>query len=194
MRVKLTVTHADRGGEARSYVLEQDPITIGRGGTCDLPLDDPDRVVSKEHAQIRREGEALRVFDLGSKNQTFVNGHRVGTTGIAVADGDRIQLGPFLADVAIDRDRLVADDLDRTVFGAAFANPFQETAEGFAAALGQLRRSFAETDYGHRSEALAEALRDALGPGPDAEVLSGLVAGTSAPHVAPPSAPPPSAS
>ncbi len=187
MRVKLTVSHADREGETRTYVLEQDPITIGRGGTCDLPLDDPDRVVSKEHAQIRREGEALRVFDLGSKNQTFVNGHRVGTTGIAVADGDRIHLGPFVIDVAVDRDRLVADDLDRTVFGVAFANPFQDTAQGLALALGQLRRAFAETDYGHRADALADALRGALGPGPDADLLSGLVAGT--PAASPPAPP-----
>jgi hypothetical protein len=182
MRVKLTVVNTERGGEARTYVLEQDPIVIGRAGTCDLPLDDPERVVSKQHAEIRRSGDDLRVFDLGSKNQTFVNGARVGTAGLPVADGDRITLGPFQVDVVVDRALLVADDLDRTVFGAAFVNPFQETAEGVAGALGQLRRAYAELDYGHRSDALRDALRDALGPGPDAEAVAAVVRGETAPE------------
>ena len=180
MRVKLTVAHPEAGGEARTYVFEQDTITIGRSGTCNLPLDDPDRVVSKEHAQIRHDGDGLRVFDLGSKNQTFVDGTRVGTDGLPVADGGHIQLGPFQIDVQIDRGLLVADDLDRTVFGAAFVNPFQETAEGVATALGQLRRAYAGLEFGHRGDALEDALRDALGPGPDAERVASFVRGTPA--------------
>lgn len=177
MRVKLTVTNPDRGAEPRTYVLDQDSIVIGRAGTCALPLDDPDRVVSKEHAEIRRTDDGLRIFDLGSKNQTFVGGKRVGTAGLPVADGDQIQVGPFHVDVALDLGLLVADDLDRTVFGAAFMNPFQETAESVAAALGQLRRTYAETDLGPRSAALEDALRDAFGPGQDAEFLGDLVRG-----------------
>ncbi len=201
MRVKLTVTNADRGAEARTYVLDQDSIVIGRAGTCALPLDDPDRVVSKEHAAIRRTDGGLRVFDLGSKNQTFVGGTRVGTAGLPLADGDQIQVGPFHIDVALDLGLLVADDLDRTVFGAAFRNPFQETAEGVAAALGGLRRAYAETDLGPRADALEDALRDALGPGQDAEFVAGLVRGTRPAQPAapeglregPPAAPPPAA-
>lgn len=176
MRVKLSVVHTERGGEARAYVLEQDSIVIGRAGTCDLPLDDPDRVVSKQHAEIRAEGDALRVFDMGSKNHTFVEGARVGTTGTLLADGAKLQLGPFEITVEIDRDRLVADDLDRTVFGAAFANPFAEQAEAVASALGDLRQAFRGLDYGHRAEALHDALREALGPGGDASALTDLIA------------------
>ena len=191
MRVKLTVTHPEAGGEARTYVFEQDPITIGRAGTCSLPLDDPDRVVSKEHAQIRHDGDGLRVFDLGSKNQTFVDGTRVGTAGLPVADGGHVQIGPFQIDVQIDREMLVADDLDRTVFGAAFVNPFQETAEEVATALGQLRRAYAGLEFGHRGDALEDALREALGPGPDAERVASFVRGTD-PSAAPvPEAPGP---
>ena len=194
MRVKLTVTNPDRGAEPRTYVLDQDSIVIGRAGTCALPLDDPDRVVSKEHAEIRRTDDGLRIVDLGSKNQTFVGGKRVGTAGLPVADGDQIQVGPFHIDVALDLGLLVADDLDRTVFGAAFMNPFQETAESVAAALGQLRRAYAETDLGPRSDALEDALRDAFGPGQDAEFLGDLIRGTRpaqspAPYVPQPSAP-----
>ena len=178
MRVKLTVVHTERGGEARTYVLEKDEIVIGRAGTCDLPLEDPDRVVSKRHAEIRTEGEVLRVFDMGSKNHTFVNGTRVGSAGTVVSDGDHLQLGPFEVALQIERNLMVADDLDRTVFGAAFANPFAESAEAVATALGELRRAFNTIDYGHRSEALRDALHAAMGPSSDARMLADLIAPT----------------
>lgn len=176
MRVKLTVVHTERGGEARTYVLEKDEIVIGRAGTCDLPLEDPDRVVSKRHAQIRTEGDTLRVFDMGSKNHTFVNGTRVGSAGSLVGDGDQLQLGPFEVTLRVERDLMVADDLDRTVFGAAFANPFAESAEAVAAAVGELRRAFNTIDYGHRTDALRDALQAAMGPTSDAQMLANLIA------------------
>lgn len=193
MRVKLTVVHTERGGEARTYVLEKDEIVIGRAGTCDLPLDDPDRVVSKRHAELRTEGDALRLFDMGSKNHTFVNGTRVGAAGTLVKDGDTFQLGPFELRLQIERDRMVADDLDRTVFGAAFANPFAESAEAVAAAVGELRRAFNALDYGHRSDALRDALQAAMGPTSDARLLADLIA-PSAPSSDAPAIPGPPAS
>ncbi len=170
MRVKLIVVHTERGGEPRPYLLDQDTIVMGRAGTCDLPLDDPDRVVSKAHAELRAEGDGLRVTDLGSKNHTFVNGNRVGTAGHAVRDGDVVQLGPFQVTVHVERD-LAADDLDRTVFGAAF-NPYGDHAEAVAAALGDLRQAFGASADG---AALRAALAGALGPGADVDAVAALV-------------------
>ncbi|WP_412062106.1 FHA domain-containing protein [Rubrivirga sp. IMCC45206] len=186
MRLKLTVSHAERGDEPRTYALEQDAVTIGRAGTCDLPLDDPDRVVSKQHAELRVVGDRLRVVDLGSKNHTFVDGVRVGSGGADVADGATIELGPFRVHVVVDRDRMVADDLDRTVFGAAFANPFADEAAALADALAAFRRAYAGLDYGHRDEALQTALADAAGR--DAEALAAVVAGATASAGAAPTA------
>ena len=191
MRVKLNVVHTERGGEPRTYVLDQETIVIGRAGTCDLPLDDPDRVVSKQHAALRVEGDALKLADLGSKNHTFLNGERVGTEPRAVRDGDQLQLGPFQVTVALERDVMVADDLDRTVFGAAFANPLADPAEAVAVALGGLRQAFQQVDYRDRADALRMALRDALGPHADLRGILPLVdpdAALAAP--APPAAPP----
>lgn len=181
MRVKLTVVHTERGGEARTYVLDKDNIVIGRAGTCDLPLEDPDRVVSKRHAELRTEGDGLRLFDMGSKNHTFVNGTRVGSVGTRVNDGDTLQLGPFELRLQIERDHMVADDLDRTVFGTAFANPFAESAEAVAQAVGELRRAFDAIDYGHRGEALRDALQAAMGPTSDARLLADLIAPSATP-------------
>ena len=177
MRVKLTVVHTERGGAARTYVLDRDPIVIGRASTCDLPLDDPDIVVSKRHAELAVEGDTLRLTDLGSKNHSFVNGTRVGPGGVAVQAGDAIQLGPFEITVGVEPDAApdaAPDaDADRTVFAPAFANPFDEPAAAVAAAVATLRHAFETTDYRHRSEALGDALRDALGA--DAGALAALV-------------------
>lgn len=47
-------------------------ITIGRLPECEIQLADPN--VSRRHAQLRRQGEAVYVVDLGSTNGTKVNG------------------------------------------------------------------------------------------------------------------------
>ena len=53
-----------------------------------------DTEVSRRHAEIRREGDAYTVVDLGSSNGTFVNGERVERH--ALANGDRLQVGSTL--------------------------------------------------------------------------------------------------
>jgi DNA-binding NtrC family response regulator len=50
-------------------------IVIGRSETADLRIDDPS--VSRQHACITIEGDAITLVDLGSHNGTFVNGARV---------------------------------------------------------------------------------------------------------------------
>jgi pSer/pThr/pTyr-binding forkhead associated (FHA) protein len=63
--------------------------TIGREG-CDISLGDPD--VSRRHAAIRLEGDAVTIEDLGSTNGTFVNGERIGAPR-QLRDGDEVQIG-----------------------------------------------------------------------------------------------------
>jgi pSer/pThr/pTyr-binding forkhead associated (FHA) protein len=50
---------------------------LGRARTCDVTVDDPS--VSRQHAELRPEGEGWLVADLGSTNGTFVNGRRIQT-------------------------------------------------------------------------------------------------------------------
>jgi hypothetical protein len=64
--------------------------TIGRKG-CDIELPD-DSEVSRRHALVRREGEALVIQDLGSTNGTFVNGERIEAPRRLV-DGDEVSFG-----------------------------------------------------------------------------------------------------
>ena len=59
----------------RVYDLDQDTITIGRDEGVDVLIDNPS--VSRQHARVRREGEAWVVEDLGSSNGTFMHGERI---------------------------------------------------------------------------------------------------------------------
>jgi sigma-B regulation protein RsbU (phosphoserine phosphatase) len=69
--------------------LDRDLFLIGRRGTADLPLNSAD--VSREHAEIVRDGDCYRLRDRGSRYGTFVNGEQV--TDHTLAAGDTIRLG-----------------------------------------------------------------------------------------------------
>src|SRR5262249_636386 len=71
------------------YKLGKEPLTIGRGDKADLRLFD-DRIW-RDHARIRKEGEAIVLEDLGSTNGTYCNGARVSRH--ALSEGDKILLG-----------------------------------------------------------------------------------------------------
>jgi adenylate cyclase len=64
---------------------------IGRGDGCAVLLDS--RSVSRLHALVqRREGGAISLVDLGSRNGSFVNGRRV-SVPVVLKDGDELVFG-----------------------------------------------------------------------------------------------------
>jgi len=76
-------------GIGRSWPIEKERVTIGRGEDCDVVL--TERQVSRYHAQIRRTDSHYVLEDLGSKNGTYVNGRQV-TEPYTLQDGDEIQI------------------------------------------------------------------------------------------------------
>ncbi|MBI3969023.1 MAG: ATP-binding cassette domain-containing protein [Chloroflexi bacterium] len=66
-------------------------VTVGRDPSNNLVLANPQ--ISRQHAQIRPEGNRIRVTDLNSTHGTFVNGERI--TSALVGEGDNIQFGPY---------------------------------------------------------------------------------------------------
>jgi len=74
---------------AKQKELTTDVTVIGRGSTADLRLDDTG--VSRQHAEVRREGDDVVLVDLGSTNGTSVNGRHV--ERVRLTPGDRIELG-----------------------------------------------------------------------------------------------------
>jgi pSer/pThr/pTyr-binding forkhead associated (FHA) protein len=62
----------------------------------------PDSRVSRFHAEIRRDGDRLVVYDLDSTNGTLVGGRPVQKH--TLKDGDEISLGGYLAHIRVHKD------------------------------------------------------------------------------------------
>lgn len=76
--------------ETRQVALAEGINIVGRGADASVWIDAPG--VSRHHAQIVLRHGAATLEDLGSKNGTYVAGHRV-TSGYSLANGDQIRLG-----------------------------------------------------------------------------------------------------
>ncbi len=87
------------GAVHRALELGSRALTIGRGSQNDLVLEDPDRTVSRFHAEVRQERGGWVLLDLNSQNGTWVESRRV----------DRVELRAGVP-VVIGRYRLVFDD------------------------------------------------------------------------------------
>ena len=71
---------------------------IGRREDCDLRI--PLGEISRKHARLVRDGDSLRLEDLGSSNGTYLNGQRVQES--VLNPGDSIQIGPVVFVLQID--------------------------------------------------------------------------------------------
>jgi hypothetical protein len=76
-------------GEGRRSVLSGEHVLIGRSRECEMVLADPN--VSRQHAEVRRDGGRWVIHDLGSTNGIKVNGRSVDRAQLE--PGDRITLG-----------------------------------------------------------------------------------------------------
>jgi FHA domain-containing protein len=92
--------------------------SIGRAKTNQLVLDDPDRTVSRVHAQVVSRGEQFVLVDQGS-NPLLHNGKAVGAGNeVRLNDGDKLQIGGFelvvnmqSVPVAASPSALIPDDM-----------------------------------------------------------------------------------
>lgn len=81
-----------RGAMAGSrYPVNSEFTTIGRHPDSDIFLDDV--TVSRRHAQVHRDGEAILISDVGSLNGTYLNRARIETANLR--SGDEVQVGKF---------------------------------------------------------------------------------------------------
>ena len=77
------------GDGQREIPLTADVLVIGRASNADIRLDDTG--VSRQHAEVRREGDDVILVDLGSTNGSSVNGRVV--ERVRLTPGDRIEMG-----------------------------------------------------------------------------------------------------
>lgn len=85
---QLIVKTSDRAPE--KFPLSRLRITIGRSARSDICI--PDAFASRLHAEVRKEGEAYFLQDLGSANGTRYNGSVV-SMPIPLMPGGEIQIG-----------------------------------------------------------------------------------------------------
>ena len=71
-------------GSEREFPLDRPELLVGRGEGADIAIEQP--LVSREHARLIWEDDAFVVLDLGSTNQTRVNGERVLRARLAPGD------------------------------------------------------------------------------------------------------------
>jgi pSer/pThr/pTyr-binding forkhead associated (FHA) protein len=75
----------------RDVWLSAGRYTIGRSEACSIPVEDAR--ASRYHAQLTVSGEKITIEDVGSANGTFLNGTRVRTIPVTLAEGDRVLVG-----------------------------------------------------------------------------------------------------
>lgn len=96
MNVALVMLCAD--GSRRTFAITKPMTVIGRREECDFRVPLPS--VSRRHCRLVKDGQYVRVEDLGSSNGTRVNGERVELAVLSA--GDVLSVGPVKFEVQID--------------------------------------------------------------------------------------------
>jgi len=107
------------------HLLRDDVTRVGRGPENDLVIDES-TVVSVRHLEIRRDGDAYRVFDAQSTNGTYLNGQPVHEA--LIEPPATIQLGTGGPELAFLIDLPAHADLNETMVVSAPAAPHVTSA------------------------------------------------------------------
>ena len=158
-RIFLAISGAPEQPARLLAIEDGQEVTFGRSRAATVSVDH--EKVSRMHARLKREGDALTIEDLGSRNGTRVNGERI-VGPAAVVPGDELALGPLsivvgrstrvrrvqrgVADHATMEARLLAE-LDRAV-------RYRRSL-----ALAMVRLAGADAAIDGAAERLAEAVR-----------------------------------
>ena len=79
-----TLLYCDVDGVDRTYELGPQPAIIGRAADCAIRSDDPR--MSRQHARVTFDGNAIWVEDLGSANGVFVGRDRVSVAPLPASE------------------------------------------------------------------------------------------------------------
>jgi phosphoserine phosphatase RsbU/P len=110
------------GQPPRKVILDKPVTSIGRSSINDLAVSD--KMLSRQHARVVRDGGSLFVEDLGSRNGTLVNGERISSPH-TLSPGDEITLGTVAIRIESDAttrvriEKTATDPLDNTILKAS---------------------------------------------------------------------------
>jgi thioredoxin reductase len=100
---RFIVKRKDSVSAIDDLVIDSEGLSIGRLIKNDLALNHP--AVSRVHAGIKQVGKDYWIYNLSDSNGTLLNGELVERTPLA--EGDLIQIGPFLLKVNYGENALV---------------------------------------------------------------------------------------
>lgn len=104
-------------GKVQELSLDENGMVIlGRSSQCDLAIDD--EKVSARHCRLYLKSDCLEIFDLESKNGTYLNGIRIENSEVFV--GDEVKMGDSTLSLA---DNKMSQD---SVDALTFPGPFKE--------------------------------------------------------------------
>lgn len=98
---KVMLTAIDGPQIGQMLEIKSSIVRIGRDQDCELRLDGEE--VSREHCQLRIEGQVVWICDDSSSNGTYVNRRRL-RGELQVEHGDAIQIGPHLFTLSVERE------------------------------------------------------------------------------------------
>lgn len=78
--------------QGHRFFLTQPSMTIGRDPEADISV--ADQSISRKHAKVSKEGEQVRLIDLGSSNGTYINDKKLKPSdSVILAKEDMVKLG-----------------------------------------------------------------------------------------------------
>jgi predicted component of type VI protein secretion system len=99
MDARLRILSGPHAGE--TVQIRRGKLLIGREEDCLLRPDS--EFVSRHHCVLLLDDYTLRIRDLGSKNGTFVNGRRVGTSETILLHDDMISIGEMIGQIDLSQ-------------------------------------------------------------------------------------------
>jgi pSer/pThr/pTyr-binding forkhead associated (FHA) protein len=92
MNARIRVVGGPSSGE--TFDVSGGKLLIGREEDCHLRPDN--EFVSRHHCALLLDDYTLRIRDLGSKNGTFVNGHRISAGETILMHDDVVAIGEMI--------------------------------------------------------------------------------------------------
>jgi predicted component of type VI protein secretion system len=99
MDARLRVLSGPHASE--TIEIRRGKLLIGREEDCHLRPES--EFVSRHHCVLLLDDYTLRIRDLGSKNGTFVNGRRIGTSETILLHDDMISIGEMIGQIDLSQ-------------------------------------------------------------------------------------------
>ena len=158
MPYKLKITKESDPSWNQEYTFDKEMVAIGRDPANELPLGASGSGVSRVHTQIKQMDDTFKIIDNNSLNFTYLNNEKL-KAGIEhdLKDGDEIRICDFILRFSVEVP--VEEDLDATVLGKDFINPFIKDVKALAAAVDAICTQYEKEDFGRKREVLLDALQ-----------------------------------